>query len=144
MVSEFIMSVLSGGGMEGTHISRPSAKSAHGDLAGMLDLDGDLGTMAMHAFGQGLQAGQETVVRNADLIGFRRARRVGDGADAHDQQAGATGGAGFVVGLDMRSVQVPSDSAKLEPIGAMTMRFFSSRVPMLPRLRRWSNWPMMA
>src|SRR5688572_12738318 len=42
----------------------------------------------------------------------------------------------------MRSPQVPSDSAKLDPIGAMTMRLRTSRVPMRPGCSRLSKAPM--
>ncbi|MNO63927.1 hypothetical protein D3C76_546460 [compost metagenome] len=73
---------------------------AHGDLAGMLQLHGDLRAVAVHPLGEAGQAGNEAVIGNADLIGLGGAGRVGDGAHAHGQQAGATGGAGLVVGLD--------------------------------------------
>src|SRR5690606_4564603 len=43
----------------------------------------------------------------------------------------------------MRSPQVPSDSAKFDPIGAITMRLRTSMVPMRPGCSRLSKAPMV-
>ncbi|MNE04965.1 hypothetical protein D3C80_975130 [compost metagenome] len=66
----------------------------------MLQLHGDLRAMFVHPFCQAGQAGNELVGRHPDLIRLGGARREGDGAHTHDQQAGAAGGAGLIVRLD--------------------------------------------
>ena len=73
---------------------------AHRGLAGVLQLRGDLGAVLVHPVDDALQPGNELVVGDAHLVGLGGTVRVGDGDDAHRQQAGAARRAGLVIGLN--------------------------------------------
>jgi hypothetical protein len=57
-----------------------------GNEPAMVQLCSDFRAVAMHPFGQRSQAGQETIVRNAALIGLNRTRRPRDTCNARNNE----------------------------------------------------------
>jgi hypothetical protein len=79
---------------ERRHPQRPSRGHVlRRDLAGVLQLDGDACPVRVGACGEGLQSGEERVVRDGDLVRNAGASREGDGTDTDDDQADAALGA---------------------------------------------------